>query len=305
MAPEDRGRIARDLHDRVIQRLFAAGLALQSLAADLGPGPASDRIDGVVTDLDTTMTEIRSAIVGLRGSLGPTVGAVGVPAAVRPDTSAAPTGEKITVFLVDDHEIVRRGIAELLGSDPDIVVVGQAGTAADALARIPEVAPQVVLLDGRLPDGSGIDVCREIRSAHPDIRCLIFTSYDDNDAIFAAVMAGAAGYLLKEIKGTRLLAAIRQVAAGKSLLDPAATERLLTRLRDNSGGDARLASLTDRERDVLGLIADGLTNRQIGQRLFLAEKTVKNYVSVVLAKLGMERRTQAAVLAAELRRPIR
>ena len=161
----------------------------------------------------------------------------------------------------------------------------------------------MAVLDTRLPDGSGIEVCREVRATHPEIRCLILTSYDDNDAIFAAVMAGAAGYLLKEIRGRSLVDAIRQVAAGNSLLDPAVTERLLSRLRDGAPQDTRLASLSEREREVLTLIADGLTNRQIGERLFLAEKTVKNYVSGLLAKLGMQRRTQAAVFAADLRRP--
>ena len=158
------------------------------------------------------------------------------------------------------------------------------------------------MLDARLPDGSGIDVCRDIRSALPEVRCLILTSYDDNDAIFAAVMAGASGYLLKEIRGTRLLDAMREVAAGKSLLDPSVTERLLTRLREGAPRDEKLESLTAREREILALIADGLTNRQIGEKLFLAEKTVKNYVSGLLAKLGMERRTQAAVYGAELKR---
>jgi two-component system response regulator DevR len=157
------------------------------------------------------------------------------------------------------------------------------------------------MLDARLPDGSGIDVCRDIRSSMPAVRCVILTSYDDNDAVFAAVMAGAAGYLLKEIRGSSLVDAIRQVAAGKSLLDPSVTERLLARLRDGEPTDERLASLTDREREVLGLITEGMTNRQIGERLFLAEKTVKNYVSGLLAKLGMERRTQAAVFGAEIR----
>ena len=215
---------------------------------------------------------------------------------------AGDSGEPITVFLLDDHEIVRRGVADLLNSAPDITVIGDAGTAAQALARIPALKPQVAVLDARLPDGSGIDVCRDIRSAMPEVRCLILTSYDDNDAIFAAVMAGAAGYLLKEIRGTSLLDAIRQVAAGRSLLDPSVTERLLARLRDGTPSDPRMASLSEREREILALIADGLTNRQIGERLFLAEKTVKNYVSALLAKLGMERRTQAAVYGAELRK---
>jgi two-component system response regulator DevR len=218
--------------------------------------------------------------------------------------SAADAPTTIRVFLLDDHEIVRRGIADLLQNEADIVVVGEAGTAAEALVRIPATAPQVAVLDARLPDGSGIEVCREIRSAAPEIRCLILTSYDDNDAIFAAVMAGAAGYLLKEVRGSYLVDAIRQVASGKSLMDPAVTERLLTRLRDGVPQDERLASLTVREREVLGLISDGLTNREIGERLFLTEKTIKNYVSGLLAKLGMQRRTQAAVYGANLDRPV-
>jgi two-component system, NarL family, response regulator DevR len=218
--------------------------------------------------------------------------------ALREDT---PAMDEIRVFLLDDHEIVRRGIADLLDAAPELSVVGEAGTAAEALRRIPAVRPDVAVLDARLPDGSGIDVCRDIRSAHPEIRCLILTSYDDNDAIFAAVMAGASGYLLKQIRGNSLVEAIRQVAEGKSLLDPGVTERLLTRLREGSSRDERLASLTDREREILSLIAEGLTNKQIGERLFLAEKTVKNYVSGLLAKLGMQRRTQAAVYGAEIR----
>lgn len=214
-----------------------------------------------------------------------------------------PTPESaIGVFLLDDHEMVRRGIADLLEEESGITVVGEAATAAEAVRRIPAAQPQVALLDARLPDGSGIDVCRDLRASAPNVRCLILTSYDDDDAIFAAVMAGAAGYLLKEIRGTSLVDAIRQVAAGKSLLDPAVTERLLSRLREGETTDSRLASLTDREREVLNLIADGLTNREIGHTLFLSEKTVKNYVSGLFAKLGMQRRTQAAVYGADLRR---
>ncbi len=213
------------------------------------------------------------------------------------------TADVIRVFLLDDHEIVRRGLADLLETEADLVVVGEAGTAAEALNRIPAARPHVAVLDARLPDGSGVDVCRDIRSSMPDVRCLILTSYDDNDAVFAAVMAGASGYLLKEIRGSSLVDAIRQVAAGRSLLDPSVTERLLTRLRDGEPEDKKLASLSEREREILGLITEGLTNRQIGERLFLAEKTVKNYVSGLLAKLGMERRTQAAVFGAEHRQP--
>lgn len=207
----------------------------------------------------------------------------------------------ITVFLLDDHEIVRRGLVDLLHSTPDIVVVGEAGTAADALHRIPAVRPRVAILDGRLPDGSGIDVCREMRSHYPEINCLILTSYDDDEALFAAVMAGASGYLLKQIGGRSLTDAIRTVATGRSLMDPAVTGRLLERLRHPPAADRRVASLTTREREILDLIAAGLSNRQIGERLFLAEKTVKNYVSALLAKLHMQRRTQAAVFGAEVR----
>ncbi len=208
----------------------------------------------------------------------------------------------VRVFLLDDHEIVRRGIADLLQAEPGVIVVGEAGTAAEALRRIPATRPDVAVLDARLPDGSGIDVCREIRSLFPEIRCLILTSYDDNDALFAAVMAGASGYLLKEIRGSSLVDAVRQVAAGNSLLDPAVTEKLLTRLREGTPQDPRLASLSEREREVLTLITDGLTNREIGEHLHLSEKTVKNYVSGLFAKLGMQRRTQAAVYGAEVRR---
>ena len=208
----------------------------------------------------------------------------------------------IRVFLLDDHELVRRGLTDLLGSVDDINVVGQAATAGEALRRIPAVTPDVALLDVRLPDGNGIDVCREIASAHPDVRCLILTSYDDDEALYAAVMAGAAGYLLKQIGGPSLLGAIRDVAAGRSLLDPAVTAKLLERLRSPAQPPSAASSLTPRERDILDLIADGCTNRQIAERLFLAEKTVKNYVSALLAKLGMQRRTQAAVYGSELRR---
>jgi two-component system, NarL family, response regulator DevR len=209
----------------------------------------------------------------------------------------------IRVFLLDDHEVVRRGLNDLLSNAPGMSVVGEASTAADAIRRIPAARPDVAILDARLPDGSGIDVCREIRSKSPDTRCLILTSYDDDDALFAAVMAGAAGYLLKEIGGSSLTDAIRAVAAGKSLLDPAVTGKLLERLRHPPDTDPRLNSLTEREREILDLIAAGGSNREIGQQLFLAEKTVKNYVSSILAKLNMQRRTQAAVFGAEVRRP--
>ncbi|MET1007691.1 MAG: response regulator transcription factor [Propionibacteriaceae bacterium] len=217
------------------------------------------------------------------------------------DDSDKPVTAQIKVFLLDDHEIVRRGLIDLLQTTSDIVVVGEAGTAADALHRIPAARPDVAILDARLPDGSGIDVCRDIRSAHPEIGCVILTSYDDDEALFAAVMAGASGYLLKQIGGRSLTDAIRDVAAGKSLMDPAVTGRLLERLRHPTAPDPRVASLTAREREILDLIADGMSNKQIGQSLFLAEKTVKNYVSGLLAKLNMQRRTQAAVFGASVR----
>ncbi|HZA32157.1 MAG TPA: response regulator transcription factor [Propionibacteriaceae bacterium] len=211
--------------------------------------------------------------------------------------------QRITVFLLDDHEIVRRGIADLLGTTKDLSVVGEAQTVAEALHRIPAARPDVAIVDARLPDGSGIELCREIRSSLPDTQCLILTSYDDDEALFSAVMAGAAGYLLKEIGGSSLTDAIRQVAAGRSLLDSAVTGKLLERLRHPPTEDPRLASLTAREREILDLISEGLTNREIGARLFLAEKTVKNYVSALLMKLNMASRTQAAVFGAQLPRP--
>lgn len=208
---------------------------------------------------------------------------------------------RIRVFLLDDHEIVRRGVRDLLEESGRIEVVGEAGTAAEALSRIPPTRPQVAVLDVRLPDGSGVEVCRDIRSRHPEIQCLMLTSFNDDEALFQAIMAGAAGFLLKQIKGPDIVDAIERVASGQSLLDPAVTARVLERLRTPPEEDERLASLTGQERRVLELIAEGLTNRQIGERIHLAEKTVKNYVSNLLAKLGMERRTQAAVYAASLK----
>jgi len=206
----------------------------------------------------------------------------------------------IRVFLLDDHEVVRRGVRELLDAEDDIAVVGEADTAERALARIPATHPDVAILDVRLPDGDGIAVCREIRSAHDEIACLILTSFSDDDALTQAVIAGAAGYLLKQIRGTDIVDAVRRVARGGSLLDPAVAERIAERLRRPPVEDERLARLTGQERKILALIADGLTNRQIADELHLAEKTVKNYVSNLLAKLGMERRTQAAVFATRL-----
>ena len=207
---------------------------------------------------------------------------------------------EIRVFLLDDHEVVRRGVRELLEAEEDITVVGDAGTAEQALGRIPPTRPQVALLDVRLPDGNGMEVCREIRSRHPEIGCIMLTSFSDDEALMQAVVAGASGYLLKQIRGIDIVDAVRRVARGESLLDPSLIERLRVQFRTAPESDERLARLTNQERRILVLIADGLTNRQIGTEMHLAEKTVKNYVSNLLAKLGMERRTQAAVFAARL-----
>ncbi|MFC4590983.1 response regulator [Sphaerisporangium corydalis] len=207
----------------------------------------------------------------------------------------------IRVFLVDDHEVVRRGVAALLSVEDDIEVVGEAGTAESAVARIPALKPDVAVLDVRLPDGSGVDVCREVRSRVPGLACLMLTSYADEEALFTAVMAGASGYVLKQIHGSDLVGAVRTVAAGQSLLDPATTATMLRRLRDQAGHKDPLAVLTDQERNILDLIGEGMTNRQIGERLFLAEKTIKNYVSNVLSKLNLQRRTQVAALSARLK----
>jgi len=206
----------------------------------------------------------------------------------------------IKVFLLDDHEVVRRGLHDLLDAEDDITVVGEAGTAAEGSRRIPALRPDVAILDARLPDGSGIDVCRDIRSVDPSIKALILTSYDDDEALFAAILAGASGYVLKQVRGDDLVDGVRRVAGGQSLLDPAVTARVLERVRSGKSVPQELASLTEQERRILALIAEGLTNRQIAERMYLAEKTVKNYVSSLLAKLGLERRTQAAVLASRL-----
>ena len=213
---------------------------------------------------------------------------------------SAQAQRKIGVFLLDDHEIVRRGVKDLLEADPGIVVVGEAGTAASALARIPALRPDVAVLDVRLPDGDGVSVCREIRSKMPGVACLMLTSFSDDEALFDAIMAGAAGYVLKQIRGTDLVGAVRTVASGESMLDPDAASRVMQRMRDQTARADPLAGLTDQERKILELIGEGLTNRQIGERLYLAEKTVKNYVSALFAKLGMERRTQAAAYAARV-----
>jgi DNA-binding NarL/FixJ family response regulator len=215
---------------------------------------------------------------------------------VNPDESRQP----IRVFLVDDHEVVRRGVRDLLEAEPDIRVTGEAGTASSALARVAAVRPDVAVLDVRLPDGDGVTVCREIRSRMPEVACLMLTSFSDEQALFDAIMAGAAGYVLKQIRGTDLVGAVRTVASGASMLDPKAASQVMARLRDQSGKRDPLAGLTGQERKILELIGEGLTNRQIGQRMFLAEKTVKNYVSALFQKLGIERRTQAAAYAARI-----
>jgi two-component system, NarL family, response regulator DevR len=208
----------------------------------------------------------------------------------------------VRVFLLDDHELVRRGVRDLLWAEEDMMVVGEAGTVEEALERVPAAHPDVAVLDVRLGAGEaagGIEVCREIRSAHPEIACVMLTSFADDEALFASIMAGAAGYVLKQIRGAELINAIRRVAAGESLLDPSVTARVLERLRSPSPEDP-LAGLTPKERRILDLIAEGKTNRQIGEAMFLAEKTVKNYVSNLLAKLGMARRSEAAAYAARL-----
>ncbi|WP_436793459.1 response regulator [Actinospongicola halichondriae] len=204
----------------------------------------------------------------------------------------------ISVFLLDDHEVVRRGVRELLEAEEDIVVVGEADTAEIALGRIPATNPDVAVLDVQLPDGDGVEVCREIRSQRPEIGCLMLTSFADDEALFAAIMAGAAGFVLKQVRGNDLVDAVRRVAAGESLLDPSVTARVLARLREEP--EDELSMLTPQEQRILGYIGDGLTNRQIGEEMFLAEKTIKNYVSNLLSKMGMSRRTEVAAFAARL-----
>ncbi len=221
----------------------------------------------------------------------------------RPDIAESPeqtVHDVITVFLLDDHEVVRQGVRSLLENAGGITVVGEASTAVDAVARIRALRPRVAVLDVRLPDGNGVEVCREVRSHDPTIACLMLTSYSDDEALFEAIMAGASGYVLKQIRGNELVSAVRRVATGESLLDPAITGQVLRRLREPAPQDERLARLSEQERRILDLIAQGRTNRQIAQHLNLAEKTIKNYVSSLLAKLGMERRTEAAVFAARL-----
>ncbi|MFE1833106.1 response regulator [Streptomyces sviceus] len=215
--------------------------------------------------------------------------------------------DPIRVFLLDDHEVVRRGIADLLDTEPDISVVGDADTVEHALVRGPALRPHVAVLDVRLPDGDGITVCRELRSQMPELACLMLTSFDDEDALLDAIMAGASGYVLKQIRGSDLVSAVRTVASGQSMLDPATTARLMRSLRADPAEAptmaSELASLSPRERDILALIGDGLTNREIGKKLYLSEKTVKNHISRLLAKLGVQRRVQAAVLASHLEQP--
>ena len=206
----------------------------------------------------------------------------------------------IKVFLLDDHEIVRRGVRDLLEAAGDIEVVGEAGTAAEAIARVPATQPEVAVLDVRLPDGSGIEVCRELRAADPELRCLMLTSFSDDEALIDAIVAGASGYVLKEVRGADIVESVRRVAAGESLLDPQAAARVIERLRNPPPQDERLTALSPQERRILELLADGMTNRQIADQLYLAEKTVKNYVSNLLAKMGMSRRTEAAVYAVRL-----
>jgi RNA polymerase sigma factor (sigma-70 family) len=218
------------------------------------------------------------------------------------DSERPGPGDPIRVFLLDDHEVVRRGVHDLLDDEPDISVVGEAATVEQALVRVPALRPHVAVLDVRLPDGDGVSVCRELRSNMPELACLMLTSFDDEEALLDSIMAGASGYVLKQIQGSDLVSAVRTVAAGQSLLDANATARLLTRLRggQEQEEDAEaLPGLTPREREILALVGEGLTNRQIGQRLHLAEKTVKNHISRLLAKLGVERRVQAAVIATQ------
>ncbi len=206
------------------------------------------------------------------------------------------------MFLLDDHEVVRRGVRELIEAESggEIVVAGEAGTAEEALSRLPSARADVAVLDVRLPDGDGVEVCREIRSRHPDVQCLMLTSFADDEALFDSIMAGASGYVLKQVRGADLVDSVRRVAAGQSLLDPSVTARVLDRVRRGPEEDTGAVHLTDQERRILDLLAEGLTNRQIGERMYLAEKTIKNYVSNLLMKLGMHRRTEAAVYAARL-----
>jgi DNA-binding NarL/FixJ family response regulator len=211
----------------------------------------------------------------------------------------------VTVFLVDDHEVVRRGLIDLLSADPELDVIGEAGSVAQAMAQIPALRPDVAVLDVRLPDGNGIELCRDLLSRLPDLRCLMLTSFTSDEAMLDAILAGASGYVVKDIKGMELAKAIKDVGAGRSLLDNRAAAALMAKLRGAAERADPLSGLTEQEKVLLDLLGEGLTNKQIAARMFLAEKTVKNYVSRLLAKLGMERRTQAAVFATKLDRPSR
>jgi len=225
------------------------------------------------------------------------------PRPLRDDTSEGVT--MVTVFLVDDHEVVRRGLIDLLSADPELDVIGQAGSVAQAMAQIPALRPDVAVLDVRLPDGNGIELCRDLLSRLPDLRCLMLTSFTSDEAMLDAILAGASGYVVKDIKGMELATAIKDVGAGRSLLDNRAAAALMAKLRGTAERSDPLSGLTEQEKVLLDLLGEGLTNKQIAARMFLAEKTVKNYVSRLLAKLGMERRTQAAVFATKLDRPTR
>lgn len=244
-------------------------------------------------------------MIGLAGTRSPS--ATGEQGVVMTGTRTFTHQDPIRVFLLDDHEVVRRGITDLLDAEPDISVVGDAGTVEHALVRGPALRPDVAVLDVRLPDGDGITVCRELRNQMPELACLMLTSFDDEDALLDAIMAGASGYVLKQIRGSDLVSAVRTVASGQSMLDPATTARLMRSLRadpaETPSMAPQLASLSPRERDILALIGDGLTNREIGKKLYLSEKTVKNHISRLLAKLGVQRRVQAAVLASQLEQP--
>jgi DNA-binding NarL/FixJ family response regulator len=259
--------------------------------------PASMRTSGTVASGTVTSSTVTS------GTVTSSTGASGtVPGGTRLRGAAGGTAARpaVAVFLLDDHEIVRRGVRELLEAEPDIAVVGEAGTAQAALARVPALRPDVAVLDVRLPDGDGVSVCRAIRSRAPETACLMLTSFGDDEALLDAIMAGASGYVLKQIRGTDLVGAIRAVAGGQSMIDPGTADRVLARAGEQALAAGPLAGLTSQERRILELIGAGLTNRQIGERLHLAEKTVKNYVSVLFGKLGMQRRTQAAAYAARV-----
>ena len=249
-----------------------------------------------------TAAEAVLAVVTARARRGERAGSVASVAADTEDPRRHAPERGLRIFLLDDPEIVRRGLRDLFESESDVEVVGESGSAAQAVPMLLALRPDVAILDARLLDGSGIDVCRSVRSRRPEIRALILTSYDDQAALFAAIMAGASGYLLKQIQGAELVTAVRRVAEGQSLLDPAVTSSVLERVRVSAARSGDLATLSDREHEILLLVAEGLTNRQIGERLYIAEKTAKNHVSNILGKLGVERRTQAVMLAARLAR---